>query len=212
MSPVDTGPSLRQIARVIPRVLPRGTAGAAAVLAVLLLAGCGDAAPPAAAPTSAGRADPAAAAEQDAAFATALAEHHHGTLQLVGLAAANAEDPAVLALAGDLQLAHDARLTTLVGLLEEWGRPVPHIEGHTDLGSSIPGVLDEAGLAALVDAPPAEFERTFLAKLLVRYGEAVPLAQRQLAAGGDPAAIRVAAELVEEAARSGAAVQQLVGG
>lgn len=180
-----------------------------AVLAVTLTA-CGRGAAPEAPATT--PADPAAAAAQDLRFAGVLAEHHHGTLQLIGLAAANAEDQRVIDLAGEAQLAHDARLVTLVDLLESRQQPVPHIEGHTDLGSSIPGVLTEAELTALLDAPAADFERGFLAALLARYGEAVPLAQQQLAAGADPTARQVAEQLIADAARHSAAVEQIVGG
>lgn len=170
------------------------------LLAASLLAGCGGASSGAgAAPASTtAAADPAATRKQDVAFATALAEHHHQTLQLVGLAAEKAERTEVLDLAGRVQTATDAGLREVQALLEGWGEPVPHIEGHTDLGDSIPGVLDEQALADLRASEAAAFETTFLATLATHQAKAVALAERQAASGGDPEALRVAAATLEE--------------
>ncbi|MBI4940481.1 MAG: DUF305 domain-containing protein [Actinobacteria bacterium] len=172
----------------------------AALLAASLLTGCGGSsgAVGAARPSTAVAADPAATRQQDVAFATALAEHHHQTLQLVGLAAEKAESTEVLDLAGRVQTASDAGLREVQALLEGWGEPVPHIEGHTDLGDSIPGVLDAEALAALRASGPAAFETTFLATLATHQAKAVALAERQQASGGDPEALRVAAATREE--------------
>lgn len=170
------------------------------LLAASLLAGCGGASSGAgAAPASTtAAADPAATRKQDVAFATALAEHHHQTLQLVGLAAEKAERTEVLDLAGRVQTATDAGLREVQALLEGWGEPVPHIEGHTDLGDSIPGVLDEQALADLRASEAAAFETTFLTTLATHQAKAVALAERQAASGGDPEALRVAAATLEE--------------
>jgi uncharacterized protein (DUF305 family) len=175
----------------------------ATLCAAALIAGCGASSGPsaadgAAAPAASTAADPAAARTQDVAFATALAEHHHQTLQLVGLAAEKAERTEVLDLAGRVQTASDAGLREVQALLEGWGEPVPHIEGHTDLGDSIPGVLDAEALAALRASEAGAFETTFLTTLAAHQAKAVTLAEREAASGGDPEALRVAAATVEE--------------
>jgi uncharacterized protein (DUF305 family) len=172
----------------------------AVLVAASLLAGCGGASGAAGAPAASTTAavDPAATRQQDVAFATALAEHHHQTLQLVGLAAEKAERTEVLDLAGRVQTASDAGLREVQALLEGWDEPVPHIEGHTDLGDSIPGVLDADALAALRASEAGAFETTFLATLATHQAKAVALADRQAASGGDPEALRIAAATLQE--------------
>jgi uncharacterized protein (DUF305 family) len=168
---------------------------AAVVAAAGMLTGCGEAATGSGAATATTARDPKAAAEQDAAFATAMIEHHHQTLQLVGLAAEHAESPAILTYTGELQVVHDAQILTLTALLTGWGRPVPHIEGHTELGDSIPGVLDAAQLSALRASPPAEFERTFLATLRTHQERAIALARTEIERGGDARARALAEQI-----------------
>jgi uncharacterized protein (DUF305 family) len=179
----------------VPGLRP-ALAVAAVLLATVAVTGCGGGAeqPGTAAATSL---DPAAAAEQDAAFATAMVEHHHQTLQLVGLAAAYAENAAVLQYAGELQTLHDTQMQELSSMLEGWGKPVPDIGRHEDLDGSIPGVLDKTQFSELTSGSPAAFEKQFLAALLAHQEKALPLAQKEAALGGDPQARALAAQIVK---------------
>lgn len=180
----------------------------AAVLALAVIAvgttvtGCGTGAAQAPDTTTSARTlDPHAAADQDAAFATAMIMHHHQTSQLVGLAAAHAQTPAVLTFAGEIQTLDEAQIQDVTDMLTGWGRPAPKIAGHQDLGDSIPGLLDSGELAALLASRPAEFERTFLTILLTHQQKAIGLAQKEIDLGGDPQA-RAFAERVHEATQT----------
>jgi uncharacterized protein (DUF305 family) len=170
----------------------------AAVTVVLTVTGCGtgvarDPATAASTPSL----DPQAAADQDAAFATAMIMHHHQTSQLVGLAATHAQTPAVLAFAGELQNLYETQIQDLTGMLTGWGRPAPKIAGHQALGDSIPGVLDAGQLTALLASRPAEFERSFLSILLTHQQKAIGLAQKEIDLGGDPQARAVAERILQ---------------
>jgi uncharacterized protein (DUF305 family) len=172
-----------------------------AVVASIALTGCG----PGGSGTAQGASgaattplDPAAAAAQDAAFATAMIEHHHQTLQLVGLAAAHAENPAVLDYAGDLQTLQDTQIGDLRTLMTGWGKSPPEYAGHTDLDGAIPGVLDKAQFAALVASAPAAFEKAFLTTLITQQRKALPIAQKEIASGGDPQAKGYAQRIVTD--------------
>ncbi|MBI4939577.1 MAG: DUF305 domain-containing protein [Actinobacteria bacterium] len=181
-------------------VLRRTSAALGAAALLLLgtpLAGCGAASGGSSPATPAATSlDPAAAAAQDAAFAAAMIDHHHRTLQLVGLSAEHAENPAILSYAGELQTLHENQMAELADLMTGWGKSPPHIEGHTDLGDSIPGVLDKAQLAALVASPAAEFEKTFLATLVTQQRKALPIAQKELQLGADPVAKKYAQQVL----------------
>ena len=186
-------------AHTVSRRTPAAQGAAALVVLAASLAGCGaasDASSPATAATTS--LDPAAAAAQDAAFAAAMIDHHHRTLQLVGLAAEHAENPAILSYAGELQTLHENQMAELADLMTGWGKRPPHIEGHTDLGDSIPGVLDKAQLAALVASPTAEFEKTFLTTLVTQQRKALPIAQEELRAGADPVAKKYAQQVLDD--------------
>jgi uncharacterized protein (DUF305 family) len=175
-------------------------AAAAAVVALTGVTGCGSSGSgngtAAAAVTTS--LDPAAAAQQDAVFATAMIEHHHQTLQLVGLAAVHAENPAILSYAGELQTLHDTQMGELSDMMTGWGKTPPHIEGHTDLGDSIPGLLDKAQLASLTASPPAAFEKTFLATLIAHQTKALPIARQEIELGGDGQAKAYAQKIVDD--------------
>jgi len=186
-------------ARTVSARTSAGVGAAALLVLAASLAGCGaasDASSPATAATMS--LDPAAAAEQDAAFAAAMIDHHHRTLQLVGLAAEHAENPAILSYAGELQTLHEQQMTDLADLMTGWGKTPPHIEGHTDLGDSIPGVLDKTQLATLTASPTAEFEKTFLTTLAAQQRRALPIAQKELQAGADPVAKTYAQQVLND--------------
>ena len=163
---------------------------------LLALAGCGGASEPAARTVTV--VDPAQSAAQDAAFATALFDHRHASLQLVGLVAQHGERPEVLRLARDLLTVHDEQMRGLGELLEAWDRPVPHVEGHTDLGDEIPGLLGPDELAQLRAAAPAAFEAQFLAVLEGHLKAAEPLAREELRLGSDPRAKAFAQAVLDE--------------
>ena len=183
------------------------------VLAVTLaglvgtLAACGGTAPAAPAATSR---DTAAAAKQDAAFATAMFDHRHRALQLVGLVAQYGQSSDVVAFAGDLQTGYDTQMRDLQEMLTGWGKPVPHVEGHSDLGDDIPGLLTAAQLAALRAATPTEFEKHFLTILAAREKRAAALAREELQRGADPQATAYAKDVAEQTGARLARITELL--
>lgn len=173
---------------------------AVALAAVTSLAACGGGAASAAgeAVTAKTSLDPAAVAAQDAAFATAMFDHRHQALQLVGLVAQHGERSDVLNLARDLQSSYDTQMDDLETMLTGWGKTPPHVEGHTDLGDEIPGLLTAPELSALRAAKPAEFEKQFLTVLAGHEKRATATAQKELQLGADPQATAYAKEVVQQ--------------
>ena len=103
-------------------------------------------------------------------------------------------------------------MRTLEDLLAAWGKPVPHVEGHTDLGDEIPGLLDEAGLAQLREAAPAQFEAQFLTVLKGHLEAARPLAETELRLGADPQATAFARAVLDELPGQLATIAELTKG
>ncbi|MBI4943039.1 MAG: DUF305 domain-containing protein [Actinobacteria bacterium] len=172
---------------------------AAGFAAVTALGACGGGGSPTAA-TSAVKTslDPAAAAEQDAAFATAMFDHRHQALQLVGLVAQYGQSTDVVTFASTLQRSYDTQMRDLEGLLTEWGKPVPHVEGHSDLGDEIPGLLTAPELEKLRAASPADFEKQFLTVLAAHEKRATAMAQKELRLGADPQATAYAQDVLQQ--------------
>ena len=172
---------------------------AAGLAALTTLGACGGGGSPAVAiSTVKTSGDPAAAAEQDAAFATAMFDHRHQALQLVGLVAQYGESTDVVAFAGTLQRSYDTQMRDLEGLLTEWGKPVPHVEGHSDLGDEIPGLLTASELATLRSASPADFEKQFLTVLAAHEKRATAMAQKELRLGADSQATAYAQDVLQQ--------------
>ena len=173
-----------------------------------LLTACGGAtSTTAATPTTS--LDPAAAARQDAAFATALFDHRHQALQLVGLAAQYATSSDLLQLTRSLQTTYDTQMRDLGTMLTAWGQPVPHVEGHSDLGDTIPGLLDKTQLADLRAAEGSAFDTKFLQILDAHEQAAEPLARKELTSGADPQAKALAQTVLDDIATHRATIAQL---
>ena len=175
---------------------------------ISVLAACGDGTPtPAATPTTS--LDPAAAARQDAAFATALFDHRHQALQLVGLAAQYATSSDLLQFTRSLQTTYDTQMRDLDSMLTAWAQPVPHVEGHSDLGDTIPGLLDKTQLAGLRAAEGTAFDRKFLQILDAHEQAAEPLARQELTSGADPQAKALAKTVLDDIDTHRATIAQL---
>lgn len=126
-------------------------------------------------------------------------DHRLRALQLVGLAAQHAQSSDVVTFAGDLQTSYDGQLRDLEGILTSLGQPVPHVEGHTDLGADIPGVLTAPDLQKLRSATPAGFEKQFLTVLAAHEERAKAQAQKELRLGRDPRAVAYAEDVSAQA-------------
>ncbi len=192
------------------------TRGAAALTAAVslsfALAACGEAASTATSgtgteTTATSSGDPAAAGgfpttaeevqgpsnEADVTFAQGMLPHHRQAVMMSELAADQAEDPEVLAIAEEIAAAQEPEIQTLTALLEAWAAEVPaddmSMEGMT-------GMMSPEDMTALGSAEGAEFDEMFLQMMVEHHEGAVDMAETELEEGENPTALELARTII----------------
>ena len=214
---------------------------AAALAAVFALAGCGggdhdmSTMSPAAgasttaassAPGSAGSGSPTGSApastagfnDADTAFLTGMIPHHRQAVEMAKLAA-KAGDPKVKALAVTIEAAQGPEITTMAGLLQAAGKPVPD-EGasmgdHAGMGHStgeMTGMASEEEMTRLEGTTGPEFDRMFLTLMTRHHEGAVQMARTQQASGQHPDVKALATTIAADQTREIAEMARLLEG
>jgi len=151
---------------------------AAAVLALLVLAACGN-----------GGGDP-----DDVAFAQGMMPHHQQALEMVALVEDADASPEVVDLASRIAAAQEPEIATLRGWLEEWDADN---SGHDHGGDAAMGMATEDDLEALADLTGTEFDERWLTLMIAHHEGAVAMAEEQIAEGDDPEVTALAESVVE---------------
>ncbi|WP_432128359.1 DUF305 domain-containing protein [Streptomyces sp. bgisy082] len=177
----------------------------------LLLTACGadDAAPSAsataspsataAAPGSAASQAPAPASFNDAdvMFAQMMIPHHEQALEMAELARGRAEDAGVKKLVAAIERAQDPEIRRMRAWLKGWGRPesAGHAGGHGS-GHGMAGMMSEQDMKDLAGARGEEFDRAFAELMIAHHEGAVTMAEAERRNGLDPAARKLADDVV----------------
>lgn len=167
---------------------------AAALAAVLALAGCGD--------DDAGATDETRTAangdefnDADVAFATDMIPHHAQALAMVDLTQGRELDPEVQRLTEDIRAAQAPEIEQMVDWLTAWDEPVPetmrdHANSH-DMGEGdghdmeemddgdMPGMMSDEEMTELEDAPDADFQTMWLEMMIDHHEGAVEMARTE---------------------------------
>ncbi|MFE0776810.1 DUF305 domain-containing protein [Streptomyces sp. NPDC058861] len=179
----------------------------AVATAGLLLTACGadGTAPPASATASpsATAAAPGSAASRapfndaDVMFARMMIPHHEQALEMAGLARDRAEDADVKKLAAAIERAQDPEIRRMRAWLKAWGRPesAGHAGGHGS-GHDMAGMMSEQDMKDLAGAGGKEFDRTFAELMIAHHEGAVTMAEEERRNGLDPAARKLADDVV----------------
>lgn len=193
------------------------TGGVAAV--ALLLAACGggddrsddsmsgmdhggrtSASAPAAAGASAGSFNDA-----DVMFAQMMIPHHEQALEMAGLADGRAADPEIKKLVEDIKKAQDPEIQKMRSWLRSWGRPESMGGGH-----SMGGMMSEQDMKDLAAARGKAFDRKFAELMIAHHEGAVSMAKSERTSGADPAAKRVADDVVRTQAAEIAQLKKIL--
>jgi uncharacterized protein (DUF305 family) len=167
---------------------------AAAAAAGGLLAGCGNNAttttpPPPPATSSA----PAAGQEQhnqaDVVFLQNMIPHHAQAITMAQMARNQATSPQVKDLAARIEAAQGPEIQQMRDLLTAWGVPV------TPGGTGPMGGMGNGQMPGMMSG--AEFDRMFLQMMTVHHQSAIDMAQTELAQGSNPAARRLAQQIID---------------
>jgi len=192
-----------------PKILRR-TLPAAAVAAVIVLAGCssndmsnmpgmdhGSATAPALS-ASAGTATPAVGPHNDAdvMFAAMMIPHHQQAIEMADLVLAkDGINTEVTDLATQIKAAQGAEITQMSGWLAGWGEnPSPSMPMDHDMGG---GMMSQADMDELEKATGDEAARLFLAGMIEHHNGAIAMAQQEIANGQNPDAKQLAQDIID---------------
>jgi uncharacterized protein (DUF305 family) len=187
-----------------------GRALAAAVVALGLLAGCGDDASEDAA------GDPTVEVPEsedfngaDVAFATDMIPHHAQGLSMVDMTLGRDVSPELLTLSEQIRDTQSAEIEQMADWLEEWGQEVPetsrdhmNAEGHgggegTDEHHDLPGMMDDDAMEELADAGRGGFEQMWLEMMVEHHEGAIEMAEAEIDEGEHPDTVAMAESIVE---------------
>lgn len=146
----------------------------------------------------------------DVEFATSMIPHHAQALTMVDLTRGRDLSLEVARLAEDIQVAQGPEIETMVGWLNDWGKPVPEtmrdhgsagdMDGHDmgDTDSSMPGMMSDQEMADLEAASDQEFEEMWLQMMIRHHEGAIEMAGDAQRSGVFEAAVELA-EAIETA-------------
>jgi uncharacterized protein (DUF305 family) len=183
---------------------------AGSLLALGLLAGCGDdAAEDATGDQTVEVPESEDVNGADVAFATDMIPHHAQGLSMVDLTLGRDVSPELLELSEQIRDTQSAEIEQMADWLQEWGQPVPetsrdhmNAEGHgddegTDEHHDLPGMMDDEAMEELADAGGAGFEEMWLQMMVEHHEGAIEMAETEIAEGELPDAVAMAEGIVE---------------
>lgn len=188
-------------------VLVAATAGAAVVLAACGgdggdSSGSGHDAHASASPSAGEGAGATAGAHnaQDVSFAQGMIPHHRQALEMARLADGRAASGAVKDLAARIEKAQDPEIRVMTGWLKAWGEDVPEAGGGMDHSASghsgMPGMMDDADMAALEKSSGKAFDTKFLTLMVEHHEGAVEMATTEKSKGRHGPAKAMADDIV----------------
>ncbi|WP_440098583.1 DUF305 domain-containing protein [Streptosporangium sp. H16] len=118
----------------------------------------------------------------DVMFLQMMVPHNTQGVRLVRLVRERPVRPEVKELAEAIGVTQERESASMSGLLDAWGRPATAKDDEHAAHGGMPGVSEEE-MAALIAAPPAEFERRFLDMLIAQQDDAAQMAKVEVATG-----------------------------
>lgn len=152
--------------------------------------------------------------DADVRFAQMMIVHHRDAIEMAEMAPARTTDRDVQVLAADIAAAQGPEIDLLVGWLEDWGAEIP--DEHAGMapmehGDVMPGAMSDAQMAQLEAAKGAQFDTAFLTMMIDHHQGAIEMAQEELAAGADPAALELADAIVTDQSAQIAEMERMLG-
>ena len=175
------------------------TALIAALIALLVLAACGDDDKPALETRTAANGDEFN--DADVEFASSMIQHLSQALQMIDLTMGRDLDPDVGLLAEEILTARASEIEQMTRWLTDLDQPIPetvrdhanaHGEGEADTGTDLPGMISEQQMSELEAAQGAEFQTMWLELMIAHHRGAVAMAQTETDDGVFAPAIELA--------------------
>lgn len=179
------------------------TVAGTALLATVLLAGCGGGADhggtAAALSTTSASVPPSATFNSaDVKFAKQMIPHHQQAIGMAQMAERRAGNAQVKELAARIEEAQAPEIATMSEWLRQWGQPVPSLgSGHGD-HDDMPGMMTDQQMQDLMAASGTNFDRMFLQMMIRHHQGAVEMANAEQQQGRDPGAKQLAAKIAAD--------------
>jgi uncharacterized protein (DUF305 family) len=135
-------------------------------------------------------------------------------------------DPQVVSLANDIKAAQGPEIEQMQAWLTQWGAaatPTPSggMPGHDMPGHDMSGggemtgtggdgMMSQADMTALQNAPGAEASRLFLTQMIEHHNGAITMAQTEIDGGQFPAAVQMARSIVTSQQQEITAMQEIL--
>ena len=135
----------------------------------------------------------------DVAFARNMIPHHQQAVDMSAMVPTNTHNRDVIVLAKHISLDQQAEIDTMQGLLAQWGEPAAAEHGgHAGHGGMpMEGMVDDATIDQLRSLTGADFDRLWLRSMISHHQGAVTMAQREIARGLNPDALKLARIIVD---------------
>ena len=189
---------------------------AAVMLAVGVLAACGN--PPehrGAGSSSAQVSEAANHNAADIAFARNMVPHHKQAVQMAQIAPTNTTNQQIIALANQITTTQLPEIQAFTAWLMQWQDTQDTQDSH-DAGSQdgrgLPGMVDQATMGRLQSLTGAEFDRLWLTSMIGNHRGAVTMAQDELAHGRNADVMYLARTIIANQQAEIARMQQMLGG
>jgi uncharacterized protein (DUF305 family) len=183
-------------------------AGAGALVALVVTAGCsssnsGSEHPAEHSTSVSATASPTAPAaaeahnDADVMFAQQMIPHHTQAIEMSDtLLAKQGIDPRVTELANQIKAAQGPEIQQMQGWLTQWGTPsIPPMSGHGDM-PGMSGIMSEQDMTALKDAQGVDAGKLFLTQMITHHKGAITMAQSEIKDGQYPPAVEMARAIV----------------
>ncbi|SDS33119.1 Uncharacterized conserved protein, DUF305 family [Agrococcus carbonis] len=137
-------------------------------------------------------------------FAMNMIVHHQQAIEMADTLLAKSDvDERVSDLAERIREAQQPEIERMNSMLEAWGEePMDSMGGMDhegmDHGSGMGGMMSEADMEALEEAPGPEASRLFLEQMIVHHDGAVEMAQAEVDAGENADAVELAERIMSD--------------
>lgn len=141
--------------------------------------------------------EPASYNAEDVSFATNMITHHKQAIELSELVPERTTNPELAALASQIAAVQQPEINIMNVFLVQWKENPeagagPSEEDHSDHGSAMPGMVDDATITKLESLRGKEFDTLWLQSMISHHRGAVDMANAEIANGANIDAVAMA--------------------
>ena len=162
-----------------------------AVVAVVLLAACGDPTP-----TSTATGAQAGFNDADVRFLQAMIPHHQQAIDAAKLVTGRTDRSQLITLADAITASQAAQIQTMKGWLQRWQQPLPATNQMTHEAEHVWGMMSKGELDWLARLNGREFDLGFTTSMKTHHLGAIKMASAILQEGRSPEVRRLASQIL----------------